>query len=50
MQAVGVVSKLVVIPDLGHLFLGQDEVFNVQASDYTMTELLLWFQKHLGEK
>ena len=50
MQAVGVVSKLVVIPNLGHLILGQDEVFNVQASDYLLTELLPWFQKHLLEK
>lgn len=50
MQKQGVESKLIAIPETGHLFLGKDAGFNVRAGEYAMFELVLWFQMYLVKK
>lgn len=47
LQELGVESKRIRISKTGHLFIGKDNLFNVQAGEYAMTELLNWFQKYL---
>jgi dipeptidyl aminopeptidase/acylaminoacyl peptidase len=47
MQELGVQSKRIIIAETGHLFLGEDDQYNVQAGAYAMTELIHWFRKYL---
>jgi dipeptidyl aminopeptidase/acylaminoacyl peptidase len=47
LQELGVGSKLIKIPETGHLFIGKDNQYNDQAGAYAMRELLGWFQKYL---
>ncbi len=47
LQKMGVESKLIVIPETGHLFLDEDDQYDAQAGEYAMSELLHWFQSHL---